>query len=71
MKYYQVSFKFNIPVVIDDSDQGHQETKIEAYYAARKQFSNFSINEADVKFVSISEDEYNASVSLDKNKYFN
>ena len=54
MKYYNVKFVFEIPVMVKEGS----ESEIDAYYDARKEFPQFSINEATVKIDSITEAEF-------------
>ncbi len=56
MKYYKVVFSFEIPVAVKDGDDN--EAKIDAYYAARGEFPNFSVNESTVTIDAINEQEY-------------
>lgn len=53
MKYYNVQFTFNIPVAVKDDDD-----EIDAYYAARDEFSDFRVNEAKVQMTTIGESKY-------------
>ena len=56
MKYYKVVFSFEIPVAVKDGDDN--EAKIDAYYEARSEFPNFSVNESTVTIDAIGEQEY-------------
>lgn len=59
MKYYNVKFTFDIPVAVRDD-----ETDIDAYYAARKAFGDYSINEATPKIELIDEAKYDKDVAV-------
>jgi len=53
MKYYNVCVTINIPVSVkNDGDE------VDAYYEARDQWHEFSLNEADIKVTSLSESAY-------------
>ena len=55
MKYYNVKFTFDIPIAVTDEDG-----EVDAYYAARDRFGEFSINEATIAIKEIDEKKYNS-----------
>lgn len=61
MKYYNVTFTFNIPVAIKEGD----DAEVDAYYAARTKFPEYNINESKIKCQEISESQYRAAADVD------
>ena len=51
---YLAKFTFVIPVEVESDF----EDKVDAYYAAKEQFPNFTLNE--IKIESVSDEEWNA-----------
>ncbi len=58
MKYYNVKFTFDIPVMVNDDEED-----VDAYYEARDKFADFSINEASVKIEPIDSSKYEKDVA--------
>lgn len=56
MTKYLAKFTFVIPVEVESDF----EDKVDAYYAAKEQFSNFTLNEAEIKIEPVSDEEWNA-----------
>lgn len=54
MKYYMVNFTISVPVCVKDDDN-----EIDVYYEAKKKFFDYSVNEAKIKYETITEDQYN------------
>lgn len=59
MKYCNVKFTFDIPVMIKDDEED-----VDAYYAAREKFADYNVNEASVKIEPIDEAKYNHDQEL-------
>lgn len=53
---YLAKFTFVIPVEVESDF----EDMVDAYYAAKEQFPNFTLNEAEIKIESVSDEEWNA-----------
>lgn len=56
MTKYLAKFTFVIPVEVESDF----EDKVDAYYAAKEQFLNFTLNEAEIKIEPVSDEEWNA-----------
>jgi hypothetical protein len=63
-KYKVVTYKFEIPVSVLEGKSEESE-KVEAYYAARDRFYNYSINEAEISIVDVDKEEYDRRVEID------
>lgn len=61
MKYYNVTFTFNIPVAVKDGD----DAEVDAYYAARAKFSEYNVNESQIKCNEVSESQYRAAADTE------
>ncbi len=59
MKYYNVTFTFEIPVAVKD-DEGD----VDAYYEARDRFAEFQLNEAKVKMTEITESQFQTETKI-------
>ena len=62
MKYYNVKFTFEIPVAVRDDEED-----VDAYYAVRDKFGEFTLNEASIKIEPIDQAKFaNDSNVIDK-----
>lgn len=63
MKYYNVKFTFEIPVMVKDEGDV-KEVEIDAYFEARKEFPQYNVNEASVSLEKLNEDEFKSKRSV-------
>lgn len=61
MKYYNVTFTFNIPVAVKEGD----DAEVDAYYAARTKFHDYNINESQIKCTEVTESQYRAAADVE------
>lgn len=61
MKYYNVTFTFNIPVAVKDGD----DAEVDAYYAARAKFFDYNVNESQIKCNEVSESQYRVAADTE------
>ena len=63
MKYYNVKFTFEIPVMVKAGGD-NKEDEIDAYFEARKEFSQYNVNEASVSLEQLTEDDFKSKRSV-------